>query len=126
MPAYVITADDIDDVVRVDACDCVTAAVGWVAAWWPFDASGVAVVNVDRVDDGVITESRVVEVGRDGRARVVECHDGLNRDLEKAASRSDDARALATGEKTREQLKRENNMFDGVAKVVISEPRRKW
>jgi hypothetical protein len=37
--------------------------------------------------------------------------DPLERAREKQASREEDARALAAGEKTREQLKRENGHF---------------
>jgi hypothetical protein len=45
---------------------------------------------------------------------VVQTYDPKERAREKQASRDEDTRALATGEKTREQLCRENCIFSGV------------
>jgi hypothetical protein len=41
-------------------------------------------------------------------------YDPKQRAHEKQASRDEDARALATGEKTRDQLRRENGIFSGL------------
>lgn len=42
-----------------------------------------------------------------------------DRAAEKAASRAEDERALASGEKTREQLQRENGFFSAIPKDRI-------
>jgi hypothetical protein len=49
-----------------------------------------------------------------------------DRAAEKAASRAEDARALASGEKSREQLRRENSMFSGAASIVLGKPKRPY
>jgi hypothetical protein len=46
------------------------------------------------------------------------------RAAEKQASRDADARALASGAKSREQLRHENSMFSGAASIVIGKPSR--
>lgn len=48
------------------------------------------------------------------------------RAAEKQASRDADAQALASGEKTREQLCAENDMFHGAASITLCKPRRRW
>jgi tRNA(Met) C34 N-acetyltransferase TmcA len=45
------------------------------------------------------------------------------RDAEKQASRDQDARDLESGAKTREQLWEENDIFSGVASVVLHKPK---
>lgn len=51
---------------------------------------------------------------------------GAARAAEKQASRDADAAALASGEVTREQLCRDNNMFSGAASIVLGKPRRPY
>jgi hypothetical protein len=48
-----------------------------------------------------------------GRSGVSQSYDPHERAFEKQASRDGDARALAAGEKSRDQLRRENCMFWG-------------
>lgn len=48
------------------------------------------------------------------------------RAAEKQASRDADARALETGEKTREQLRQENNMFAGAVSIKLGKPKRPY
>ena len=52
--------------------------------------------------------------------------DAAKRDAEKQASRDADARALATGTKTREQLWFENDMFAGAESIVLRRPARAY
>lgn len=52
--------------------------------------------------------------------------DPAKRAAEKQASRDADARALASGAKTREQLWLENDMFAGVVTVVLGKPKRAY
>ena len=52
--------------------------------------------------------------------------DPAERAAEKARSRAEDERALATGAKTREQLRRENSMFAGAVSIVLGKPHRAY
>jgi hypothetical protein len=52
--------------------------------------------------------------------------DPAKRAAEKQASRDADARALATGQKTREQLRLENDMFAGAVSIVLGKPKRAY
>jgi hypothetical protein len=56
----------------------------------------------------------------------VEAFDPAKRAAEKQASREDDARALASGAKSREQLRRENSMFSGAVSIVLGKPQREY
>lgn len=50
--------------------------------------------------------------------------DPAQRAAEKQRSRDADARALAEGRVTEEQLRRDNNMFHGVARIELGTPKR--
>jgi hypothetical protein len=50
--------------------------------------------------------------------------DPAQRAAEKQASRDADARALAEGRVTESQLRRDNNMFEGVARIELGAPQR--
>jgi len=52
--------------------------------------------------------------------------DPAQRAAEKQASRDADARALAAGAKSREQLCLENDMFAGAASIVLGKPNRAY
>jgi hypothetical protein len=58
--------------------------------------------------------------------REAEAFDPAERAAEKQASRDDDARALASGAKSREQLRRENSMFSGAVSIVLGKPLREY
>ena len=51
-------------------------------------------------------------------------YDPAQRAAEKQASRVEDARALASGEKSREQLRRENQFTIRGARMLLSEAKR--
>jgi hypothetical protein len=53
-----------------------------------------------------------------------ETFDPAQRAAEKQASRDADARALAEGRVTEEQLRRENSMFSGAVRIVLGKPKR--
>jgi hypothetical protein len=50
--------------------------------------------------------------------------DPAQRAAEKQASRDTDARAVAERQVTEEQLRRDNNMFEGVARIELGAPQR--
>lgn len=50
--------------------------------------------------------------------------DPAQRAAEKQASRDADARAVSEGRITEEQLRRDNNMFEGVARIELGAPKR--
>jgi hypothetical protein len=52
--------------------------------------------------------------------------DPAQRAAEKQASRDADARALASGAKTQEQLWLENDMFAGAVSIVLGKPTRAY
>jgi hypothetical protein len=52
--------------------------------------------------------------------------DPAQRAAEKQASRDADARALAEGRVTEEQLRRDNNMFSGAVRIVLGKPKRAY
>lgn len=52
--------------------------------------------------------------------------DPAQRAVEKEASRAADARALASGDKSREQLWRENDMFAEAVTIVLGKPNRAY
>lgn len=45
---------------------------------------------------------------------------------EKEISRREDARAIAAGLVSREQIQRENNMFAGAVSIVLGKPKRAY
>ncbi len=51
-------------------------------------------------------------------------YDPKKRAAEKEASRDEDERALESGEKTREQLKRENGIFHGMRFRIDYDPNK--
>lgn len=53
-------------------------------------------------------------------------YDPAERAREKQASRDQDAKDLADGTKTREQLWKENSMFSGATSIIIGKPERPY
>jgi hypothetical protein len=52
--------------------------------------------------------------------------DPAQRAAEKQASRDADARAIAEGRVTEEQLRRDNSMFSGAVRIVLGKPKRAY
>jgi hypothetical protein len=52
--------------------------------------------------------------------------DPAQRAAEKQASRDADARAIAEGRVTEQQLRRDNSMFSGAVRIVLGKPKRAY
>lgn len=53
-------------------------------------------------------------------------YDPRQRAAEKQASRDSDARAVVSGQMSREELRQKNSMFAGAASIVINKPKRPY